>query len=78
MKDHVENCFERQLELARTDVSSLQLVATLCRDDHFIPLEDHETTGGFSATSAQIVLKLYMARNGRLDLLWSGKLWHDQ
>ena len=55
----------------RKEVSGLQQVATLCIDDHLIPPEDCETTG-LSAENAQIVLmSLYKARIGRLDLLWS-------
>ena len=62
------------LRITKEKVSSLQQVATPCIDDHLIPPEEYETNGKLSAVCAQMVLKclcLYLARMGRLNLLWS-------
>ena len=45
MKGRAEKCGERHSELAETDISSLQQMATWCIDDHLIPPEDFGTTG---------------------------------
>ena len=42
MEGHAEECVERYCELAQKDVSTQQQVATLCMDDHLIPLEVYE------------------------------------
>ena len=41
-------------------------------DDHQFEEEEHESVGELSTVCSQIVLKcLYLARIGRLDILWS-------
>ena len=65
MQGRAEECVERFCELANKTTSSLQLVATPCTDDHFVPPEDFESTGELSDVCAQMVLIcLYLARIG--------------
>ena len=62
------------------DIANLQIkrlnnfcnVATPCTDDHQVKEEENESVGELSTVCSQIVLKcLYLARIGRLDILWS-------
>ena len=79
MKGHAEKCFERYCELAKKNVSFLQ-VATPCIDDYLIPPEDYERTGERSAVCAQIVFKmLVFGQNWTTrftvvsEILWQGQ-----
>ena len=66
MEGHADKCVDKYCESAQKDVSTLQLVATPCIDDHQTPPGDCEKTAEPSAVCAQIVLKfLYLARIGR-------------
>ena len=47
-------------------------VSTPCIDDHHFKEEELKSVGELSKVCSQIVLKyLYLARIGRLDILWS-------
>ena len=60
----VKKCVERYCELAK--------VATPCTDDHQFRDEENESVGELATVCSQIVLKcLFLARNDRLDILWS-------
>ena len=66
-------CVERYCEFANKTSRQLHKVATPCMDDHqFKEEEETESVGDLSTVCSQIVLKcLYLARIGRLDILWS-------
>ena len=80
MHGHAEKCLERPCELGNNATSSAQLVATPCIEDHFLLPADFESKGELPNVCARMVLTcLYLARNGRPDLLWSvifGKVSH--
>ena len=72
MGGHAQQCVDRYLELAERSASSFKQVATPCIDDHQLSPEEMVTKDALSAVAAKIVLKvLYLARVGRMDLLWS-------
>ena len=72
MKGHAEQCVERYLDLANTDIDSLKTVSTPCIDDHMFSPEDFTSKGEAASVAARIVLKaLYLARTNRPDTLWS-------
>ena len=73
MEGHAKKCVERYCELANKTTEQLKKVATPCLDDHhFQEEEENGSVGKFSTVCSQIVLKcLYLARIGRLDILWS-------
>ena len=72
MCGHAEQCVEKYLELAKTNISALKPVSTPCLDDHQIAPEDFEAKGVLSDVASKIVLKcLYLARIGRPDILWT-------
>ena len=59
-------------ELANKTTQQLYKVSTPCTDDHHFKEEETKSVGELSSTCSQIVLKcLYLARNGRPDILWS-------
>ena len=63
---------ERYCELANKTTQQLYRVSTPCIDDHHFKEEETKSVGELSNTCFQIVLKcLYLARIGRLDILWS-------
>ena len=63
---------ERHCELANRTVEQLYKVCTPCLDDHQFEKEEMETVGGLSKVCCRIVLQcLFLARIGRLDILWS-------
>ena len=65
-------CVERYCELANKKTEQLYTVSTPCLDDHNFKKEELETVGELSDVCSQVVLKcLYLARVGRLDILWS-------
>ena len=73
MEGHAKKCVERYCELANKTTQQLYKVATLCMDDHQFKEEENESVGELSTVCSQTVLKgLYLARIGRLDILWSG------
>ena len=68
----VKKCVERYCELANKATQQLYKVATPCMDDHQFIAEENESVGNLSTFSSQIDLKcLYLARIGRIDILWS-------
>ena len=57
---------------ANKTTQQLYKVSTPCIDDHHFKEEEMKSVGELSNTCSQIVLKcLYLARIGRLDILWS-------
>ena len=72
MAGHAKKCVERYCELANKTTLQLYKVSTPCIDDHHFKEEETKSVGELSNTCSQIVLKcLYLARIGRLDILWS-------
>ena len=72
MEGHAKKCVERYCELANKTTQQFFKVATQCMDDHQLKEEENESVGELSKVCSQIVLKcLYLARIGRLDILWS-------
>ena len=72
MVGHAKKCVERYCELANKTTQQLYKVSTPCIDDHHFKEEETKSVGELSTTCSQIVLKcLYLARIGRLDILWS-------
>ena len=72
MEGHAKKCAERYCELANRTTQQLYKVYTACIDDHHFK-EEMKSVGELSSkVCSQIVLKcLYLARIGRLDILWS-------
>ena len=69
---------QRYCELANKMTQQLYQVATPCMDDHQFKEEDNKSVGELTAVCPQIVLKcLYLARIGRLDILWSVNKLHS-
>ena len=68
-------CAERHCELANKTTQQLYKVSAPCIDDHhFFKEEEMKSVGELSQVCSKIVLKcLYLARMGRLDILWSVK-----
>ena len=72
MAGHAKKCVERYCELANKTTQQLYKVSTPCIDDHHFKEEETRSFGELSNVCSQIVLKcLYLARIGRLDILWS-------
>ena len=72
MEGHAKKCVERYCELANKNTQQLYKVSTPCIDDHHFKEEEMKSVGELSQVCSQIVLKcLYLARIGRLDILWS-------
>ena len=72
MVGHAKKCVERYCELANKTTRQLYKVSTPCIDDHHFKEEEVKSVGELSRVCSQIVLKcLYLARIGRLDILWS-------
>ena len=72
MEDHAKKCVERYCELANKTTQQLYKVSTPCIDVHHFKEEEMKSVGELSQVCSQIVLKcLYLARIGRLDILWS-------
>ena len=71
MEGHAKKRVERRCELANKTTQQLYKVSTPCIDDHHFK-EEMKSVGELSKVCSQIVLKcLYLARNGRPDILWS-------
>ena len=72
MAGHAKKCVERYCELANKTTQQLYKVSTPCIDDHHFKEEEMKSVGKLLHVCSQIVLKcLYLARIGRLDILWS-------
>ena len=72
MEGHAKKCVERYCELANKTTQQLYKVSTPCIDDQHFKEEETKSVGELSHVCSQIVLKcLYLARIGRLDILWS-------
>ena len=72
MEGHAKKCVERYCELANKTTQQLYKVSTPCIDDHHFKEEEMKSVGELSQVCSQIVLKcFYVARIGRLDILWS-------
>ena len=72
MEGHAKKCVERYCGLANKTTQQLYKVSTPCIDDHHFKEEETKSFGELSHVCSQIVLKcLYLARIGRLDILWS-------
>ena len=72
MAGHAQKCVERYCELANKTTQQLYKVSTPCIDDHHFKDEEMNSVGELSQVCSQTVLKcLYLARIGRLDILWS-------
>ena len=71
MEGHAKKCVERYCELANKTTQQLYKVSTPYIDDHHFK-EEEEEMKSVGELCSQIVLKcLYLARIGRLDILWS-------
>ena len=72
MEGRAKKCVERYCELANMSTQQLYKVSTPCIDDHHFKEEEMKYVGEWSTVCSQIVLKrLYLARIGRPDILWS-------
>ena len=72
MEGHARKCVERYCELANKKVEQLYKVSSLCLDDHQFKQEELESVGELPVVCSQVASKcLYLARTGRLDILWS-------
>ena len=72
MAGHAKKCVERYRELANKTTQQLYKVSTPCIDDHHFKEEEMKLVGVLSQVCSRIVLKcFYLARIGRLDVLWS-------
>ena len=71
MEGHAKKCVERYCELANRTTQQLCKVSTPCIDDHHFKEEELKSVGEWSQVCSQVVLKcFYLARVGRLDILW--------
>ena len=72
LEGHAKKCVERYCELANKTTQQLYKVSTPCINDHHFKEEEMKSFGELSQVCSQIVLQcLYLARIGRLDILWS-------
>ena len=72
MEGDAKKCVERNCELANKTTQQLYKVSTPCIVEHHFKEQELKTVGELSKVSSQIVLKrLYLARIGRPDILWS-------
>ena len=73
MEGHAKKCVERYCELVNKTTQQLYKVSTPCIDDHHFKEEELKSVGELSNACSQIVLKcfFFLARVGRLDILWS-------
>ena len=72
MEGHAKKCVERYCELANKTTQQLYRVSTPCIDDHHFKEEELKSVGELSQVCSHIVLQcMYLARNGRPDILWS-------
>ena len=78
MAGHAKKCVERYCELANKTTQQLYNVSTPCIDDNHFKEEETKSVGELSHVCSQIVLKFFLARIGRPDILWSVNNLHDQ
>ena len=72
MEGHVKKRVERYCELANKKTEQLYKVSAPCLGDHNFKKEELESVGELSSVCSQMVLKcFYLARIGRLNILWS-------
>ena len=72
VEGHAKKCVERYCELANKTTQQLCKVSSPRIDDHHFKEEELKSVGELSHVCSQIVLKrLYVARIGRPDILWS-------
>ena len=72
MECRAKKCVEPYCELANKTTQQLNKVSTPCIHDHHFKEEELKSVGELSKVCSQIVRKcLYLARVGRLDILWS-------
>ena len=73
MEGHAKKCVERYCELANETTEQLYKISTPWIDYHqFKEEEELRSVGELPEVCSQIVMKcLYVARIGRLDILWS-------
>ena len=72
MEGHAKKCVERYCELANRTTQQLHKISTPCVDDHHFKEEEMKSVEELSQVCSQNVLKcFYLARIGRLDILWS-------
>ena len=72
VEGHARKCVERYCELANKKVEQFYKASSPCFDDHQFKQEELESVGELSEVCSQIVSKrLYLARIGRPDILWS-------
>ena len=72
MESHEKKCVEKNCELANKTTQQFFKDATPCVDDHHLEEEEMGSVWELSAVCSHIVLEcLYLARVGRLDILWS-------
>ena len=71
MEGHAKKCVGRYCELANKTTQQLYKVSTPCIDDHHFKEEKMRSVGELSTICSNKFLKyLYLARIGRLDILW--------
>ena len=71
MEGHAKKCVERYCEQANNTTQQFYKVSTPCIDDHHYKEEELKSVGELSQGCSQIAVKcLYLARIGRLDILW--------
>ena len=71
-------CVERFCELANNKTDQLYKVSSPCLDDHQIKKEELENKSELSEVCSHIVLLcLYLARIGGLDICGKSTNWHD-
>ena len=72
MEGHAKKCVETDCELANKTTQQFYKVATPCMDDHQFKEKENDSVGDLSTVCSQSVLTcLFLARIGRLDILWS-------
>ena len=78
MEEHAKKCVERYCELANKKTEQLYKVSTPSLDEHHFKKEELESVGELKKVCSHIVTKcLFLARTGRLDLLWSANKLED-
>ena len=71
-KDMLKNALRDTANWQIKETEQLYKVSSLCLDDHHFKKEELGSVGELSKVCSQIVLTcLYLARIGRLDILWS-------
>ena len=72
MEGHAKKCVHRLRICEEKQPSNFHKVATPCMDDHQFREEQNGSVGELSTVCSHTVLKcVYLARIGRLDIIWS-------